>query len=268
MFCSILWTHGGKRIPLNCPFMVVTEGIAKHFRDPKRGTVKAVDGVSFRAEPGMIFGLLGVNGAGKTTLLRLLSTVLRPTAGRASVAGYDVATHGEDVRRSIGFMSTSTALYGRLTAREQLDYFAGLYGLKGTDARNRVESAIEKLNIGPFADGLCDKFSTGQKQRVSIARTILHDPPVLFFDEPTSGLDVVTSQIVLGFIEGERKAGKTVVFCTHIMSEAERLCDRIAVIHDGVVKGEGTLADLLARTDCPTLERAFLRLVGAEEVMA
>lgn len=242
--------------------MVRTESISKSFHDAKRGTIEAVVDVSMEARPGEIFGLLGVNGAGKTTLLRILSTVLRPSKGVAQVAGFDVVREPDRVRASIGFMSTSTALYGRLTAREVLEYFGGLYGLKGQELKSRVDTVIEQLNIGPFANGLCDKFSTGQKQRVSIARTILHNPPVLFFDEPTSGLDVVTSQIVMNFIEQERRDGKTVVFCTHIMSEVERLCDRVAIIHDGRIRGTGTPSELVAQSSEPTLERAFLKFVG------
>lgn len=242
--------------------MVRTHGLTKVFRDPKGKEVRAVDGVSLSAEPGQVFGLLGVNGAGKTTVLRMLSTVLTPTAGSAQVAGFDVATQPEKVRASIGFMSTSTALYGRLNPIETLRFFGGLYGLAGDDLEARVQRAMERLAIHEFADRLCDKLSTGQKQRVSIARTILHDPPVLFFDEPTVGLDVVTSQTVLGFIEEFREQGKTVVFSTHIMSEAERLCDHVAVIHGGEIKGEGSVGELLDRTGTKTMERAFLTLVG------
>lgn len=245
--------------------MVRTNGIAKHFVDPKKGLVKAVDGVSITAQPGEIFGLLGVNGAGKTTMLRLLSTVLTPTAGSAEVAGYDIVQQPEKVRASIGFMSTSTALYGRLTSKEMIVYFGELYGLSGSRLKERLDYVIEKLQLHEFLDRLCDKLSTGQKQRVSIARTILHDPPVLFFDEPTAGLDVVTSQTVMRFIEEAKTTGKTVVFCTHIMSEMERLCDHVAVIHDGVIKAEGTVAQLKEQAGEHNLERMFLKLVGELE---
>jgi sodium transport system ATP-binding protein len=242
--------------------MVRVHELQKHFADPKHGPKKAVDGVSFVAQPGRIFGLLGVNGAGKTTILRMLSTVLRPTSGSAEVAGFDVLAQPEKVRASIGFMSTSTALYGRLTSREVIEYFGGLYGLEGTQLKARVDYVTEKLRLHEFSDRLCDKLSTGQKQRVNIARTILHDPPVLFFDEPTAGLDVVTSQDVMEFIEEARTQGKTVIFSTHIMSEVERLCDDVVVIHDGIVRGQGTVADFKAQTGEATLEKAFLSLVG------
>lgn len=242
--------------------MVQTLALVKHFSDPKHGTVHAVDGVSIQAEPGKIFGLLGANGAGKSTLLRLLSTVLKPQSGTAQVAGYDVATHPDDVRKNIGFMSTSTALYGRLTAKEMLEYFAELYGISQGERAKRVQFVIEKLDIGSFADRLCDKLSTGQKQRVSIGRTILHDPPVLFFDEPTAGLDVLSSQTVLEFIEEMRDAGKTIIYCTHIMSEVERLCNHVAIIHNGKIRGEGTVEALKQQTHQDSLERAFLTLVS------
>ena len=242
--------------------MVRTQELKKYFRDPKHGDKKAVDGVSFEAHPGRILGLLGVNGAGKTTTLRMLSTVIRPTSGSAQVAGYDVEKDPQQVRASIGFMSTSTSLYGRLTSKELIEYFGGLYGLEGPRLRERMKYVTDKLQLEEFADRLCDKLSTGQKQRVNIARTILHDPPVLFFDEPTAGLDVVTSQSVMEFIEEARDSGKTVIFSTHIMSEVERLCDQIVVIHDGVAKGQGTVADLKQSTGQVTLEKAFLALVG------
>jgi len=243
--------------------MVRTHGVSKHFVDAKKkNVVRAVDNVSIEAHPGQITGLLGVNGAGKTTLLRILSTMLVPTAGTAEVAGFDTVKQATQVRASIGFMSNTTALYGRLSAREMIDYFGELYGLEGEHRKKRVDDVIQRLNIGEFADRLCDKLSTGQKQRVSIARTILHDPPVLFFDEPTAGLDVVTSQSVMEFIEGARIQGKTVIYCTHIMSEVERLCNNVFVIHNGHVCGSGDVASLKSQTSEASLEKAFLKLVG------
>ncbi|MFZ4508572.1 MAG: ABC transporter ATP-binding protein [Fimbriimonas sp.] len=248
--------------------MVQTEGICKTFTDPKRGEIKAVDHISIAGESGKILGLLGKNGAGKSTLLRMLSTIIKPTAGRATVAGYDVVTQAEQVRASIGFMSNSTALYGRLTAREMIEYFGGLYGILGPELKRRTDAVIERLDIGSYSNQLCDKLSTGQKQRVNIARTILHDPPVMFFDEPTAGLDVVMSQDVMQFIEESRDSGKTVVYCTHIMSEVERLCDHVVVIHDGMVKGEGTVEQLKLSTGQPSLEKAFLQLAGVLQGVA
>ncbi len=242
--------------------MVHTDNLVKHFRDAKGNTVKAVDGVSIDAKPGQIFGLLGVNGAGKRTTLRMLSTVLQPSSGTGAVAGFDIKKDSQQVRASIGFMSASTALYGRLTGMEVIRYFGELYGLSGQELEGRIDFVTEKLKLHDFKDRLCDKLSTGQKQRVSIARTILHDPPVLFFDEPTAGLDVVTCQAVLEFIEEAKTLGKTIIFSTHIMSEAERLCDQVAVIHGGVVCGSGTIEELKAKTGHQSFERAFLTLVG------
>lgn len=241
--------------------MVRTHGLKKHFKDSKLGVKKAVDGIDIEANPGRIFGLLGANGAGKTTVLRMLSTVIKPTSGTAEVAGLDILKDSQAVRAGIGFMSSSTALYGRLTSREVLEYFGRLYGLEGATLQRRVTYVVDKLEIGEFADRLCDKLSTGQKQRVSIARTILHDPKVLFFDEPTAGLDVVASQTVMEFIEEARDLGKTVVFSTHIMSEVERLCDDLAVIHDGVIVATGTPDTVKEMAGEQSLERAFLQLV-------
>jgi len=244
--------------------MVQTNAIAKVFRDPKRGEVRAVDGVSIQIQPGEIVGLLGANGAGKTTLLRMLSTVLTPTSGTATIHGFDVVADPEQVRRSIGFMSNSTALYGRLTAREVLEYFCGLYGIVGSSAKERTNEVIEQMRIGEFADRLCDKLSTGQKQRVSIGRTLLHDPPVLFFDEPTAGLDVIMSQEVMKFTEDARARGKAIMYCTHIMSEVERLCDRVYVLHGGIIRGVGKVDEIKALAGAPTLEKAFLKLAEVE----
>jgi sodium transport system ATP-binding protein len=241
--------------------LITVENLAKTFYGPKGAVVKAVDGVSFECHPGEIFGLLGANGAGKTTLLRMLSTIISPTSGRASVDGYDVVKQPSEVRQHIGFLSTTTALYQRLTAKETIQYFGRLHGLTGRKLRERTDEVIELLGVGEYANRLCDKLSTGQKQRVGLARTILHDPPVLFFDEPTAGLDVLASQTVMEFIEQRREIGKTVVFSTHIMSEAERLCDRIAVIHSGRLAAIGTLDELRELTGEDRLEAVFLNVV-------
>ncbi len=248
--------------------MINTNGLSKEFPGPKGAVVRACQGVTFHVEPGEIFGLLGVNGAGKTTCLRMLSTVIRPTAGSASVCGYDVVKDADRVRASIGFLSSSTALYGRLNAVDVLRYFGNLFGMSGARLNDRLAFVIDKLKLDEFKDRLCDKLSTGQKQRVSIARAILHDPPVLFFDEPTAGLDVVTSQTIMEFIEESRVQGKAIVFSTHIMSEAERLCDRIGIIHEGRLADTGSVNDLLVRAGEPTLEKAFLKAVQYRSELA
>ena len=243
---------------------VAVENLVKLFHDPGRGEVRAVSGVSFECSRGEVFGLLGPNGAGKTTTLRMLSTVLRPTSGTARIAGFDINDRPLDVRRSIGFLSSSTGLYDRLTARETLEYFGALHGLRGRPLRRRVDELIALLEIGEFAAVRCEKLSTGMRQKVSIGRAIVHDPPVLILDEPTLGLDVLVASTLLRFIRACRDQGKCVIFSTHIMSEAEKLCDRIGIIHRGVLRAIGTLDELRARTGARYLEDVFLRLVGAE----
>jgi sodium transport system ATP-binding protein len=242
--------------------VIEAKDLVKVFTDSKNGEVRAVDGVALQAHPGQVLGVLGVNGAGKTTLLRMLSTVIQPTSGTAVIDGFDTVKDSEEVRKRIGFLSGSTALYGRLNAREVLTYFGGFYGLQGDQLKQRIEEVIERFGIEPFADRLCDKMSTGQKQRVSIARAVLHDPPILMFDEPTSGLDVLTAQTVMEFIEEAREAGRTILYSTHIMSEAQRLCDNICIIHEGVIRGEGTPAELLESTQETLIEKAFLKVIG------
>lgn len=245
--------------------MIEAHSLTKTFRDRKRGLVRAVENVSFTCHPGKIFGLLGANGAGKTTTLRLLGTLLQPTHGSATVAGYDVTKDPEAVRRSIGFLSNSTALYGRLTAREMLEYFGRLNGIDGAKLRSRIDELVEQLELAEFQKGRCDKLSTGQKQRVSIARSIIHRPPVMIFDEPTTGLDVMTSQTIMQFIEQCRNEGLTVVFSTHIMSEVERLCDEVAIVHHGKIAAEGTVSDIKSQSGEQILESAFLKIVRGLE---
>ncbi|HZO89521.1 MAG TPA: ATP-binding cassette domain-containing protein [Chthonomonadaceae bacterium] len=245
--------------------MIDTKHLCKDFYDKKRGHIHAVNNVSFCCRPGEIFGLLGPNGAGKTTLLRMLATILEPTSGTATVAGYDIREHPQEVRQRIGYLSSSTALYERLTAREMVAYFGALYGMTPGQIAQRIEAIFTELDMHEFADTRCDKLSTGQKQRVSIARTIIHQPPVLFFDEPTNGLDVVTARTIIRFIRRCREEGRTVVFSTHIMSEVETLCDTIAVIFQGQIAAIGTLEELRARTGKQAFEAVFLSLIGMDE---
>jgi sodium transport system ATP-binding protein len=241
--------------------MIVAQGLAKTFKDPKRGTFRAVDGVSFRCEPGRIYGLLGANGAGKTTTLRILATLLKPTEGSGQVAGFDIEKYPEKVRANIGFLSTATALYARLTAKETIEYFGKLNGLDNHTLKSRVTELIKLLEIEEFADRRCDKLSTGQKQRVSIARTLIHDPQVMIFDEPTHGLDLMTARTIVGFIKQCRERGKTVIFSSHIMSEVEKLCDQVGIIHHGKLLVEGTIAELKARTGLTDLEEILVQCV-------
>ena len=245
--------------------MIVAEQLVKVYRDRKRGEVRAVDGISFTVRPGEIFGLLGANGAGKTTTLRLLGTLLQPTDGTAYVAGFDVRLEPENVRANIGFLSTTTALYGRLTVREMVEYFGRLHGLDEATLRRRIEEIFTTLDMHDFAKARCDTLSTGQKQRTSIARSIIHEPSDMIFDEPTTGLDVMTSRTIVGFIRRCRDEGRTVIFSTHVMSEAERLCDRIGIVHAGRLVATGTLAELRQQTGATFLEEVFLRLVAPDQ---
>jgi sodium transport system ATP-binding protein len=242
--------------------VIETHNLGKQFRGARGAAVCAVDDVNFRCQPGQVYGLLGANGAGKTTTLRMLATLLEPTSGSAQIAGHDIRREPAAVRRGIGFLSAATALYGRLTAREMTEYFGRLHGLETNALRNRVQDVFARLEID-FADQRCDTLSTGMKQKVSIARTLVHDPAVMIFDEPTLGLDVMTARTIVNFIRHCRTHGKTVIFSTHVMSEAEKLCDTIGIIHHGRLVAEGTLAELRARYQKQDLEDIFVSAVEA-----
>jgi len=246
---------------------VVADALRKVFLDEGRGEVRAVDGISFECRPGEIFGLLGANGAGKTTTLRMLSTVLRPTSGTARVMGHDVVADAQAVRASLGFYSASTALYPRLTARETLEFFARINHFPPDEVRARVDALIDRFGIREFADARVERLSSGMKQKVSIARTVAHDPPVLIFDEPTVGLDVINALELVAVIGELRDEGKTILFSTHIMREAEKLCDRIAIVHRGRIIVSDTLAGLRAATGLHYLEDIFVRFAGGVGVL-
>jgi sodium transport system ATP-binding protein len=241
--------------------MIDARGLSKLFHDKKCCEIRAVDNVSFRCEPGRIYGLLGANGAGKTTTLRILATILEPTEGTALICGHDVVEHPEKVRANVGFLSTATALYPRLTAQELVEYFGRLNGLDESTLKKRVTDIFDRLDMNGFRDRRCDKLSTGMKQKTSIARTLVHDPPVMIFDEPTLGLDIMTARTITAFIRECRNQGKTVIFSTHIMSEVEKLCDVIGIIHDGKLLTEGTLAELRQRHAEQDLEEIFVKIV-------
>jgi sodium transport system ATP-binding protein len=241
--------------------MIEVRHLSKRFRDKKRGEIRAVDGVTFRCQPGQIYGLLGANGAGKTTTLRMLATILEPTDGTALVAGYDIVEQPEKVRANVGFLSTATALYPRLTAREMVQYFGRLNGMDDSLLKKRVEAIFDRLDMNGFRDRRCDKLSTGMKQKTSIARTLVHDPPVMIFDEPTLGLDIMTARTITAFIRECRDLGKTVIFSTHIMSEVEKLCDVIGIIQDGKLLAEGPLPQLRDQYHERDLEEIFVKVV-------
>ena len=245
--------------------MIEAWHLSKFFRDRKRGEIRAVDDVSFICPPGKVYGLLGANGAGKTTTLRLLATLLQPTSGRAVVAGYDVVAEPDRVRARVGFLAASTALYDRLTARETIAYFGRLNGMSEGRLAERIRQLAEQLELDEFLDRRVGKCSTGMKQKTSIARTLVHDPPVLILDEPTLGLDVMTARAVVRFVRDCAADGRTVIYSTHVMSEVAKLCDVVGIIHQGRLVAEGALDELRARFGQTDLEEIFVRAVGAEE---
>jgi len=242
--------------------MIEARGLGKIFQDKKRGEIHAVDHVTFTCEPGQIYGLLGANGAGKTTTLRMLATILEPTDGTAIVCGHDVIEEPEKVRANVGFLSTATALYPRLTSQEMVEYFGRLNGIDEATLKKRVDELFARLDMNSFRDRRCDKLSTGMKQKTSIARTLVHDPQVMIFDEPTVGLDIMTARTIIDFIRECRDRGKTVIFSTHIMSEVEKLCDVIGIIQSGKLLAEGSLGELRDRYHHQDLEEIFVKIVA------
>jgi sodium transport system ATP-binding protein len=248
--------------------MIIAQHLTKTFKDKKRGLIKAADDVSFTCHPGRIYGLLGANGAGKTTTLRLLATLLQPTSGSCTVAGHDAGTAPQLVRANVGFLAASTALYGRLTAREMITYFGRLNNMPDEAIRERLQVLADELEMHDFLDRRCEKFSTGMKQKTSIARTLIHDPAVMIFDEPTLGLDVMTARAIVKFVRACRDRGKTVIYSTHVMSEVEKLCDTIGIIHGGRLVAEGTLGELQARFAEQDMEEIFVKAVGGEAALA
>ncbi len=240
---------------------VVVQDLVKLFHDEGRGEVRAIDGVSFACRAGEVLGLLGANGAGKTTTLRVLATILRPTSGTASIMGHDVLGEPAEARSRLGFYTASTALYPRLTARETITFFAEVNRYPTARIPSRVDQLIERFGIGKYAGARVEKLSQGMKQKVSLARTVAHDPPVLVFDEPTVGLDVLAAIEMQKIVRELRDEGKAILFSTHIMSEAEKVCDRIAILHDGRIHACGTLDELREATGCRYLEDIFVHYV-------
>jgi len=242
--------------------MITTSNLTKIFQDKKRGEIRAVEQVNLECKPGRVFGLLGLNGAGKTTLMRLLSTILKPTSGTAKVAGYDILQEPEKVKEKIGFLSSDTGLYHRLTAEETVTYFGRLNNIDKKELKSKVDEIFRTFGMNEFRQSRIDKLSTGMKQKVSIARAFVNDPEVLILDEPTLGLDVVTSRSTIEFIKESRKSNKCILFSTHIMWEAEKLCDDIAIIHKGKILEVGTLNQLQAKTGLKELDDIFVKIIG------
>jgi sodium transport system ATP-binding protein len=242
--------------------MIQVQELSKTFTDPKRGTQLAVDRVSFDVRAGEVFGLLGPNGAGKTTTLRLLGTLLKPTSGTATLDGFDINTAPGKVRAHIGFLSGDMGLYARLTPREILEFYGRLNEMSTERRQKRIAELFALLDMSGFADVRTDKLSTGMKQKTAIARTMLHDPPILILDEPSSGLDVPTARTIESAIMAAKKSGKCIIYSTHVMEEAEYLCDRIGVISGGRLKITGTMDELRAATGKHRLREIFLDLLG------
>ena len=237
--------------------------LRKEFRGPKGRLIEAVRGASLSVGRGEIFGLLGPNGAGKTTLLRMLGTIITPTSGEVRIDGKQASIAPEAARRQIGFLSGNTKLYGRLTGWELLRYFGRLYGMDDATIAARTAELAAMLDMNAFIEQRCETLSTGQTQKVSIARVILHDPAVLILDEPTLGLDIMTNRAIIEFIRGARERGHGIIFSTHNMTEAELLCDRIGLIHRGALLSIDTTQGLYDRTSTSNLQDAFLALVAA-----
>ena len=229
------------------------------------GSTRAVDGLSLAIPGGEIYGLLGPNGAGKTTALRMLAGLLVPSSGRVSLMGIDVGAEPQRAKTKLGFLSASTGLYARLSARELLVYFGRVNQMSDPAIERRLVVLTQALDLGRVLDRRCETLSTGERQRVSLARAVLHDPPVLILDEPTSGLDVLASRFLRDFVRAERARGKAIVFSTHYLAEAELLCDRIGLLFRGSLLREGTPTALRAEAQAATLEEAFLTFVGVSE---
>ncbi len=245
-------------------YPVEVDQLVKTFPAVDGGEKYAVAGLSFHVGVGEIYGLLGPNGAGKTTTLRILAGLMKPTAGRVAINGCDVAEQPQNVKRSIGYLTANTGLYQRLSPRELLPYFAELNGLDAEFTARRSAELIDWLGMADFADIRCGALSTGQKQRTNIARALIADPPILILDEPTLGLDVLTNRVILEFIRHQRRAGKTIVLSTHYLDEAETLCDRIGLLHEGRLIAEGDLAALRRQAGHNRLTEIFLELTGQQ----
>ena len=224
-------------------------------------TAVAVDDISFRCEPGRIFSLLGPNGAGKTTTMRMLSTIYKPTSGEIFMGGIDAVKNPQEARRKIGFLTGSTGLYARLTPNELIHYFGELYGVSKETINKRKEELYTLLGMHDFQNKRIGKLSTGMKQKVSICRTMIHDPEIIVFDEPTSGLDVITAENIIQLIQNCKNQGKTVIFSSHIMSEVDLLCDDLAIIHKGKLLFSGTMDDFKSQMQADNLTAEFIRIV-------
>jgi sodium transport system ATP-binding protein len=257
--------------------MIAITNLVKEYKLSKRqqkewntteNTVRAVDDITFTCQPGRVFSLLGPNGAGKTTTLRMISTILAPTSGTVNVNGFDTVGAAQDVRKTIGFLTGTTGLYQRLTANEIIKYFADLYGVSKEDYKQRKERLFDLLDMNDFANKRIGQLSTGMKQKVSITRTMIHDPQVVVFDEPTSGLDVITAENIIELIRDCKTQGKTVIFSSHIMSEVDLLCDDLAIIYKGKLLYSDTMENFRTQIGAKSLTEAFISIVKNNEVLS
>jgi sodium transport system ATP-binding protein len=246
--------------------MIKINNVSKVFQDKKAGDVFAVKDVNLEIEKGEIFGLLGPNGAGKTTLLRIMSTIMSPTEGSVQINGFDVSSDPENVKKSIGFLSGNTKLYKKLTPVETMKFFGSFYGIEKNELNRRIERILESLDMVPFRNKVIEKLSTGQVQKTSIARCLIHDPDVYILDEPTLGLDILTSRSIIDFILKEKQNGKTIIFSTHYMEEADALCDRIGLIHKGRLIETGSLEALNEKTGKDNIRDIFLHYIDSEAI--
>lgn len=234
----------------------------------KATTVAAVDDVSFSCQPGRVFALLGPNGAGKTTTLRMLATIFEPTEGSILINGIDAVRNPQEARKHIGFLTGSAGLYARLTPNELIAYFAELYGIPKAEFLARKEKLYDLLDMHDFQNKYIGKLSTGMKQKVSICRTMIHDPQVVVFDEPTSGLDVITAESIIKLVTDCRNEGKTVIFSSHIMSEVDLLCDDISIIYQGKLLFNDTMDAFREQMQAPNLTAEFIRRVNEHKTAA
>lgn len=247
--------------------MIIADNLVKTFtkneKKNKKSDFNAVDGISLNVKEGEIVGILGPNGAGKTTLLRMMSKLMNPTSGMVSIRINDEEISDDiEVKRHIGYLSNNTKLYGRLSTRELLQMLGVIYGISEEDTKRRIDEISQVLTMDSFIDNRIEKLSTGQTQRASIARCLVHDPQVYIFDEPTLGLDIISSAAIVDFMKGERERGKTVLYSTYYMEEAEYLCDRIIMIHQGRIIGEGTPEELRTQTGHDSLREIFAGLIA------
>ncbi|MCP4078933.1 MAG: ATP-binding cassette domain-containing protein [Planctomycetaceae bacterium] len=240
--------------------MIRVENLTKTFETDTTDFI-AVDNLSFQVNPGEVYGLLGPNGAGKTTTMRMVLGLMQPTEGFAEVEGFRSSDSPDEVKRRIGFVSATAGIYQWLTVREMLGFFCEMYGLRGSEVEPRVDHVADLLDCRPFLDQRCANLSTGQRQRVNLARAIVHDPPTMLLDEPTLGLDVVASQVVFDYIRLAQELQKSIILCTHRLEQAERVCNRFGLLHQGKLVHEGSLQDLQNQTGQQNLVDMFLQMI-------